>query len=118
MCTITFFFAVMTNADSGKEDIHRGLFAMVRVRGEAHARVSQRSTGGHAAISKRCARGAEVSRRTAARRQRCHLKHPPPRCVPTPYLAPHTRTRLSHTNTGDSHLRNSTPNRKVAVVGI
>lgn len=77
----------------------------VKFRGAWDSRVSW--LGGRAgvieaAISKRCARGGEVSRRSAARRQRCYSPRPY-RCVPP--LA-FLRTRLSHTIIGDHGLRN------------
>lgn len=92
-------------------------FTRVRVRwvpagSEGGGGGSGGGAGGRAAISKRCGRAGEVSRRTAARSQRCY---PLPSGVSPPAPA---RTRLSHTNTGDLRLRNSTPNRKVVAIGI
>lgn len=51
------------------------------------------AAGGRAAISKRCARAGEVSRRTAARRQRCHPLPPPVRATPT--SSPHALAFLT-----------------------
>ena len=67
----------------GRQGYRRG------VEGEPRA-----AAGGRAAISKRCARAGEVSRRTAARRQRCYPL--PPSGAFHPYLLPNTHSPFSH----------------------